>query len=64
VKVVYGRTAYAEPLVELGATDGDPLAAFPGDWVELVAIPDEARQWIVREGKEVEGERDYVRARD
>jgi hypothetical protein len=64
VRIVFGRTEYAEPLVELGSTEGDPLAAFPGDWVELIAFPDDVRRWIVREGKEVEDEREYVRARN
>jgi hypothetical protein len=64
-KLVYGRTAYAEPLEEVGAVEEgeDVHAAFPGDWVELVAIPQADLQWIVRDGKEVEGERGDVRAR-
>jgi hypothetical protein len=63
--LVYGRTEYAEPLVQLGTTDdADVRRAFPGDWVELVAFPEDRVVWIVREGQEVEGARGYVRARD
>ena len=53
---VYGRTEYAEPLVEYGMIedDDDPRAAFDGDWVELVAVPEEAIQWIIRDGNEVD----------
>ena len=63
--LVYGRTAYPEPLVEVGSIGAgeDVRAAFPGDWVELVVIPEADVQWIVRDGKEVEGERGDVRAR-
>jgi hypothetical protein len=63
--LVFGRTEYAEPLVQLGTTDeADVRQAFPGEWVELVAFPEDRVVWIVREGREVEGARDYVRARD
>jgi hypothetical protein len=53
---VYGRTEYAEPLTELGPAedDADVRAAFPGEWVELVAFPESAAHWIVRDGNEVE----------
>ena len=53
---VYGRTEYAEPLVELGTVDDrrDIRATFDGDWVELVAVPDEAIHWVIRDGEEVE----------
>jgi hypothetical protein len=62
---VYGRTEYAEPLVQLGSThDEDVQRAFPGEWVELVAFPEERVVWIVRDGQVIEGARDYVRARD
>jgi hypothetical protein len=63
--LVYGRTAYAEPLEELGslAERADVPAAFPGDWVELVVLPEAEIHWIVRDGKEVESERGFVRAR-
>jgi hypothetical protein len=65
-RLVYGRTEYAEPLVQVGSVDeGDDVrAAFPGEWVELVVIPAEAVHWIVRDGQEVEGERAFARARD
>lgn len=64
-RLVYGRVEYAEPLVELGSTEeADVRAAFPGEWVELVAFPIAAVHWIVRDGREVEGEREYVRARE
>ena len=38
--LVYGRTEYAEPLVELGtvADDSDVLEAYDGEWVELVVV--------------------------
>ena len=63
--LVYGRTAYAEPLEAVGsvAHGEDVRAAFPGDWVELVVLPEAEIRWIVRDGKEVEGERSFVRAR-
>jgi hypothetical protein len=52
---VYGRTDYAEPLVEVGIVeDDDARAAFDGDWVELVAVPEEAIHWIIRDGEEVD----------
>jgi hypothetical protein len=65
VRLVYGRTAYAEPLEEVGTLAGgeDARASFPGEWVELVVIPEADVRWIVRDGKEVEGERGDVRAR-
>jgi hypothetical protein len=55
---VYGRTEYAEPLTEVGTVEGgtDPLAVFQGEWVELVAFPEHAIHWIVREGVEVDAE--------
>ena len=35
--LVFGRTEYAEPLVQLGKTDDEDVRhAFPGEWVELV----------------------------
>jgi hypothetical protein len=53
---VYGRTEYAEPLVELGTADdgSDVRSAYEGDWVELVAFPEDAIQWIVRDGEDVD----------
>jgi hypothetical protein len=56
---VYGRTEYAEPLVEVGAVDdgSDVRAAFEGSWVELVAFADEAIHWIIRDGEEVDDDR-------
>jgi hypothetical protein len=64
-RLVYGRTEYSEPLVELGTTEAtDVRIAFPGEWLELVAFPVAAVHWIVRDGQEVEGGRDYVRAHE
>jgi hypothetical protein len=53
---VYGRTEYAEPLVELGtAEDGsDVRSAYDGEWVELVTFPEEAIHWIMRDGEELD----------
>jgi len=53
---VYGRTDYAEPLVELGTVDDttDARAAYRGEWIELVAFPEDAIRWIVRDGKDVD----------
>jgi hypothetical protein len=53
--LVYGRTEYAEPLVEQGtaADDSDVLEAYEGEWVELVAFSEDAVHWIVREGQDV-----------
>ncbi len=53
---VYGRTEYAEPLVELGAADvdSDVRGAYEGEWVELVAFPEEAIHWVVRDGERVD----------
>jgi hypothetical protein len=64
-RLVFGRTDYAQPLEQVGtAADRDEvLSAFPGEWVELVAIPETEIEWIVRDGKEVEGERGFARAR-
>jgi hypothetical protein len=63
--LVYGRTEYAEPLVQLGATgEADVQRAFPGEWVELVTFPADRVVWIVRDGQEIEGARDYVRTRE
>ena len=54
---VFGRTDYAEPLVELGRVDDatDVREAYGGDWVELVAFRDDAIHWIIRDGQDVEG---------
>jgi hypothetical protein len=55
---VFGRTEYAEPLVELGTVDvdepADVRAEYGGEWVELVAFPEDAVHWIVRDGREVD----------
>jgi hypothetical protein len=53
---VYGRTEYAEPLRELGTAEdgGDVRRAFAGEWVELVAFPEHAIRWIVRDGEDVD----------
>jgi hypothetical protein len=53
---VYGRTEYAEPLVELGTADdgSDVRDAYEGQWVELIAFPDAAIQWIIRDGDVVD----------
>jgi hypothetical protein len=53
---VYGRTEYAEPLVELGTVDDETHvpAAFAGEWVELVAFPEDAIHWIIRGGQGVD----------
>jgi hypothetical protein len=53
---VYGRTEYAEPLVEVGIAEdvSDVRSAYRGDWVELVAFPEDAIQWIVRDGEDVD----------
>jgi hypothetical protein len=54
--LVFGRTEYAEPLVELGtaADEGDVLEAYEGEWVELVSFPEKAVHWIVRDGEDVD----------
>jgi hypothetical protein len=56
--LVYGRTEYAEPLVELGtAPDAEPvLDTYEGEWVELVSFPEDAVHWIVRDGEDVDDE--------
>ena len=53
---VYGRTEYAEPLVELGTADdgSDVRSAYDGEWIELVAFPEEAIHWIIRDGEELD----------
>jgi len=53
---VYGRTEYAEPLTELGTADDetDVRAKYEGDWVELVAFPEDAIHWIIRGGESVD----------
>ena len=53
---VFGRTEYAEPLVELGTVDGgaDVRAAYDGEWVELVSFPEHAIHWIIRDGEVVD----------
>jgi hypothetical protein len=62
-RLVFGRTAYAQPLEQVGsvANGEDVRGAFPGEWVELVAIPADTLRWIVRDGKEVQGERAFAR---
>jgi hypothetical protein len=54
--LVFGRTEYAEPLVELGVVpdDADVLTSYDGEWVELVSFPVDAVHWIVRDGEDVE----------
>ena len=53
---VYGRSEYAEPLTELGTVEdgADVRSAYNGDWVELVALPEDAIHWIIRDGSEVD----------
>ena len=53
---VFGRTDYAEPLVELGTVDdaADVRAAYDGEWVELVAFREAAIHWIIRDGEDVD----------
>jgi hypothetical protein len=53
---VYGRTEYAEPLAQLGTVDDatDVRTAYEGEWVELVAIPEHAIHWIIRDGREID----------
>ena len=55
---VYGRTEYADPLVELGTVDdgADVRSAFAGEWVELVAFPEDAAHWIIRDGHHIDDE--------
>jgi hypothetical protein len=55
---VYGRTEYAEPLEELGTVeDGTDLrAAYAREWVELVAFPEDAIHWIIRDGQMIDDE--------
>jgi hypothetical protein len=53
---VFGRIEYPEPLTEIGTVEdgADLLTEFPGDWVELIAFPERAVEWIIRDGVEVE----------
>ena len=53
---VYGRTEYAEPLAELGTAEdaGEVRDTFAGEWVELVAFPEDAIHWIIRDGESVD----------
>jgi hypothetical protein len=53
---VFGRTEYAEPLVELGTAEGgsDVRGAYGGEWVELVSFPEDAIHWIIRDGERVD----------
>lgn len=53
---VYGRTEYAEPLVELGGAEAgsDVRGVYEGEWVELVAFPEEAIHWIIRDGERID----------
>ena len=55
---VYGRTEYAEPLVELGTAEDvtDARTVYSGEWVELVAFPEEAICWIIRDGQRIDDE--------
>jgi hypothetical protein len=54
---VYGRTEYAEPLVELGSADdgADVGRTYEGEWLELIAFPEDAINWILRDGETVDG---------
>jgi hypothetical protein len=56
--LVFGRTEYAEPLVEIGTADddGDVRQAYDAEWVELVSFPEDAVHWIVRDGEDVDDE--------
>ncbi|HEX5583474.1 hypothetical protein [Gaiella sp.] len=55
---VFGRTEYAEPLVEVGAVEdgGDVRDAYAGEWVELVSFPEDAIHWVIRDGERVDDE--------
>jgi hypothetical protein len=53
---VYGRSEYAEPLVHVGVV-GEVRRAretYPGNWVELVAFPEQSIHWIIRDGRTVD----------
>jgi hypothetical protein len=54
--LVYGRTEYAEPLVQVGTAEdeSDVLAAYEREWIELVSFPEDAVHWIVRDGEDVD----------
>jgi len=53
--LVFGRTAYGEPLTERGTlTEGSPhaaLDAYGGEWIELVLVPVAELRWIIRAGE-------------
>jgi hypothetical protein len=53
---VYGRAEYAEPLSELGTAedDSDVRGTYVGEWIELVAFPEDAIHWIIRDGESVD----------
>ncbi|HET8741441.1 MAG TPA: hypothetical protein VFM41_02370 [Gaiella sp.] len=55
---VFGRTEYAEPLVEVGTAEerSEVLGTHEGEWVELVSFPEDAIHWIVRDGDRVDDE--------
>ena len=58
--LVFGRTAYAEPLEHLGALEADSarrarrdsLARFGRRWVELSLVPQADIVWVLREREE------------
>lgn len=64
--LVFGRTAYADPLTQRGELDapGDPRDAarrqFGEDWVELSLVPEAAVHWILR----ADGDQGSRRGRD
>jgi hypothetical protein len=53
--LVFGRTAYAEPLALLSTVDAATPPAIDdldvGDgWLELVLVPEDAAIWVLRDG--------------
>lgn len=53
--LVFGRTAYEEPLTQCGTlTEGPPQTAldrYGRAWVELVVVPVAELRWIIRAGE-------------
>lgn len=57
--LVFGRTAYADPLalidtVEAAATPGLDDLDTGTDWLELVVVPTDAAIWVQRDGDVVD----------
>lgn len=60
---VFGRRRYADPLEQQGALEApdedsarrEAHSRFPGEWVELVLVPESEVHWVLGPEREAQG---------